>query len=157
AHLAEFNAYLTRVSSLLRLGRTESRLAVYFPNEDNCVLGRIPDSERTPGACYRWEMRHVIVPREVEGYAPLWVSSAFLHAAEMRDGLVSIGDCTFSAILIDVEWLDGAAVREILRLAQAGLRVILPRVPGSPGRIPFPEHAELLDFLQAMPNVVRKI
>ena len=48
AELPAFNAYLERVSALLKLGRTESRLAVYLPNEDNRRLDRIPDDERTP-------------------------------------------------------------------------------------------------------------
>src|SRR5207248_5356174 len=50
AELPAFNAYLERVSSLLKLGRTESRLAVYLPIEDNRRLDHIPDEERTPGA-----------------------------------------------------------------------------------------------------------
>ena len=98
AELPAFNAYLERVSSLLRLGRTESRLAVYLPNEDNRRLDRIPDAERTPGAMYRWEMRHVVVPREAEGYAPLWISAAFLGRAEVGDGRLRVGDCAFSAL-----------------------------------------------------------
>ena len=48
--LPAFSRYLERVSSLLRLGRAESRLALYLPNEDNRHLDRIPDAERTPGA-----------------------------------------------------------------------------------------------------------
>ena len=31
-------------------------------------------------------MRHVAVPREAEGYAPLWVSAAFLRRAEFVAG-----------------------------------------------------------------------
>ena len=127
--LPAFNAYLERVSALLRLGRTESRLAVYLPNEDNRRLDRIPEAERTPGAVYRWEMRHVVVPREAEGYAPLWVSPAFLRRAEVVGGRLRIGDCDFSALLIDVEWLDGDALAEVVRLAEAGLPVILRALP----------------------------
>jgi len=157
ADLPAFNDYLERVSSLLKLGRTESRLAVYLPNEDNRRLGRIPEAERTPGAGYRWEMRHVVVPREAEGYAPLWVSAAFLQRALVRDGLLRIGDCAFSALLIDVGWLDGAALAEIVRLADAGLRVILRRVPRSPGKRARHDYRALLEALQARPNVVREL
>jgi hypothetical protein len=157
AELPPFNAYLERVSALLKLGRTESRLAVYLPNEDNRRLGRIPDAERTPGAGYRWEMRHVVVPREAEGYAPLWISPAFLSRAEVRDGLLHVGDCAFSALLIDVEWLDGDALGEVVRLANAGLPVILPRSPRSPGKRPRSDYGTLLDALRARPNVFGRL
>jgi hypothetical protein len=157
ADLPAFNDYLERVSSLLKLGRTESRLAVYLPNEDNRGLGRIPEAERTPAANYRWEMRHVVVPREAEGYAPLWISAAFLERAEVRDGLLRAGDSAFPALLIDVEWLDGAALAEIVRLADAGLRVILRRTPRAPGKRPRHDYQALLDALQARPNVVRDL
>jgi hypothetical protein len=154
AELPAFNAYLERVSSLLRLGRTESRLAVYLPIEDNRRLDRIPQAERTPGAGYRWEMRHVLVPRETEGYAPLWIAPTFLRRAEVGGGRLRIGDCAFSALLIDVEWLDGDALAEVVRLAGAGLAVILRRPPRPPGRRPRGDYQTLLDALQACPNVV---
>ena len=50
AELPAFNAYLDLVSSFMKLGRTESGLAVYLPNEDNRRDDRIPDDERTPAA-----------------------------------------------------------------------------------------------------------
>lgn len=106
AELPAFNTYLERVSALLKLGRTESRLAVYLPNEDNRRLDRIPDADRTPGAGYRWEMRHVVVPREAEGYAPLWISPAFLSREEVEGGRLRVCDWTFLGLLIDVGWLD---------------------------------------------------
>jgi hypothetical protein len=154
ADLPAFNAYLERVSALLKLGRTESRLAVYLPNEDNRRLDRIPAAERTPGAGYRWEMRHVVVPRAIEGYAPLWISSAFLRQAEVREGRLEVGACTFPALLVDVEWLDGDALGEVVRLAAAGLPVILPRLPGPPGKRPRSDYQALLDSLRSRPNVI---
>jgi hypothetical protein len=157
AELPAFNAYLERVSALLKLGRTESRLAVYLPNEDNRRLDRIPDAERTPGAVYRWEMRHVVVPREAEGYAPLWISPAFLSRAEVVGGRLRAGGCDFAALLIDVEWLDGGALREVVRLAEAGLPVILRRPPRPPGRRPCGDYGTLLDALRARPNTFGRL
>jgi hypothetical protein len=157
AELPAFNAYLETVSGLLKLGRTESRLAVYLPNEDNRRLDRIPEDERTPAANYRWEMRHVVVPREVEGFAPLWISGAFLRRAEVADGRLCVRDCTFHGLLIDVEWLDSDALGEIVRLAGLGLPVILRRVPRSPGRHARDDYQRLLDQLHACPNVVDRL
>jgi hypothetical protein len=157
AELPPFNAYLERVSALLRLGWTESRLAVYLPNEDNRRLGLIPEEERTPAAVYRWEMRHVVVPRESEGYSPVWISAAFLARAEVVDGRLRVGDCAASALLIDVEWLDGDALAEVVRLAEAGLRVILRRAPRPPGKRPRGDYGTLLDALRALPNVFERL
>jgi alpha-L-rhamnosidase len=157
AELPSFNAYLGQVSSLMRLGRTESRLAVYLPTEDNRRLDHIPPEERTPGANYRWEMRHVVVPRETEGYAPLWIAPTFLRRAEVGGGRLRVGDCAFSALLIDVEWLDGDALAEVARLAGSGLPVILQRSPRPPGRHPRRDYQSLLAALQARPNVVSRL
>jgi hypothetical protein len=152
--LPAFNAYLERVSSFMKLGRTESRLAIYLPNEDNRRLDRIPDKERTPGAVYRWEMRHVVVPRVTEGYAPLWISAAFLSQGRVADGLLCVGECAFSALLIDVDWLDGDALADMVRLAEAGLVIILARRPHAPGKRPRSDYALLLEQLTSHPNVV---
>jgi alpha-L-rhamnosidase len=157
AELPAFNSYLELVSSFLKLGRVESRLAVYLPNEDNRQLDRIPDEERTPAAVYRWEMRHVVFPRETEGYAPLWISGAFLKDCEIVDGRLRVGDCSFSALLIDVEWLDGDALAEIVRLAEAGALVVLPSIPRAPGKRPRDDYQVLLDRLQGRENVVRRL
>jgi hypothetical protein len=157
AELPSFNAYLGQVSSLMSLGRTESRLAVYLPTEDNRRLDRIPPEERTPGANYRWEMRLVVVPRETEGYAPLWIAPTFLRRAEVGGGRLRVGDCAFSALLIDVEWLDGDALAEVARLAGSGLPVILQRSPRPPGRHPRRDYQTLLAALQARPNVVSRL
>lgn len=157
AELPAFNAYLERGSTLLKLGRTESRLAIYLPNEDNRRLDRIPDSERTPGANFRWEMRHVEVPRDTEGYAPLWISAPFLARAEVNDGHLQVGDCRFAALLIDVEWMDGEALADVVRLARSGLSVIVRRSPRPPGRRPRSDYPNLLQSLRACPNVFRSL
>jgi hypothetical protein len=156
AELPAFNAYLEGVSTILKLGRPESRLAVYLPNEDNRRHNLIPEDERTPGAIYRWEMRHVEVPRELEGFAPLWVSGRFLHRAEVPDGRLVIGDCSFLALLIDVGWLDADALAELVRLAGSGLPVILRQRPRAPGKRPPTGYESQLDDLEALPNVVHQ-
>jgi hypothetical protein len=155
--LPGFNRYLERVSSILKLGRTQSRLAIYLPNEDNRRLDQIPEAERTPAAIYRWEMRHVRVPRDAEAFAPLWISRAFLCGAKVVDGRLCVADCAFSALLIDVDWLDGDALAEVVRLAGAGLPVVLGRTPRSPGRLSRADYQALLEALKARPNVVDQL
>jgi hypothetical protein len=157
AELPAFNRYLERVSALLKLGCAESRLAIYLPNEDNRRLDRIPEAERTPAANYRWEMRHVIIPRETEGFAPLWISGQFLRRAEFSGGRLHIGDRAFDALWLDVEWLDGEALSDVVRLAHAGLPVILRRIPRSPGRHARDDYQSLLGALQSSPSVVDRL
>ncbi|MFO0891916.1 MAG: glycosyl hydrolase [Isosphaeraceae bacterium] len=153
ADLPAFNAYLERVSAVMKVGRTESRLAVYLPIEENRRLDLIPDEERTPGAVYRWEMRHVAVPRETEGYAPLWISAHFLARAEVAAGTMRVGDCAFQALLVDVEWLTPDALEQVLRLARAGLRVVLRRLPRPPGRNSPADYAIKVRDLRRCSNV----
>jgi hypothetical protein len=152
-HLSPFNAYLETVSALMQLGRPISQLAVYLPNEDNLMLDRIPAQERTPGAVYRWEMRHVEVPAETWGYAPLWISAPFLEGASVDEGQLRVGNLVFPGLYVDVAWLDGDVLLPLLRLARGGLPVILKRSPKEPGRARRRDYNALLLELQELPNV----
>lgn len=154
--LPAFNAYLEKVSALLKLGQTYTNLAIYLPNEDNWMLDRIPQAERTPGANHRWEMRHVVVPTETEGYHPLWISAPLLQKAEWREGKASIGERgehSFNGLYVDCQWLSTHALAEILRLAQDGMPLILKRTPQQPGHIKQPNYEPMLTNLLALPNV----
>lgn len=151
--LLDFNAYLERISSELQLGRPYTNLAVYLPNEDNWMADRIPREQRTPGAVFKWEMRHVVVPSETEGYHPLWISLPFLKQAKYVDGEMRVGEAAFSSLYIDCEWLDVDALIEILRLAEEGLPVVLKRCPKQPGRNKSDDYEPMLKTLSALPNV----
>lgn len=151
--LPAFNAYLETVSGVMRLGRPYTQLAVYLPNEDNWMLDRIPPEERTPAAVYRWEMRHVVMPLETEGFAPLWVSGTFLKEASCREGRLRIGDASYAALYVACEWLDGEALGEIVRLARAGVPIVWKKQPQPPGHSPPENYAEMLRELQSLPNV----
>jgi hypothetical protein len=87
----------------------------------------------------------------------LWISPAFLRGAEVDGGRLRVGDCAFPALLIDVEWLDGDALAEVVRLADAGLPVILRRSPRPPGKRPRGDYPALLGALAARPNVVGRL
>lgn len=133
--LKDFNHYLQAVSYLMRQGETYSRMAVYLPLEDQWMLDRLPGNLRTPGGVWHWEMRYATMPQETMGYHPLWVSKHYLREAEVNNGRLIVGQTNFEALLVDVEWLDADALREMLRLAHSGLRVVLRRIPKQPGRV----------------------
>lgn len=153
AEFPAFNAYLEVVSGVMRVGRPYTHLAVYLPNEENWMLDRIPPEERTPGAVYRWEMRHVVPPPETEGFAPLWVSGPFLKEASCREGRLWVREASFAALYVDCEWLDGEALGEVLRLARAGVPIVWKRTPRQPGHSPRGTYAEMLRELTGLPNV----
>jgi hypothetical protein len=156
-HLVAFNAYLESACAAMRRGRTASRLAVYLPNEDMTLAGRRPASERLPGAVDFWEMRTVRPPAGVLGFAPVWISRPFLAAAEVRDGRLVVGALAVPALLVDVEWLDGESLVEILRLARAGLPVAVARRPRRPGKSPDADYERRLDELTSLPNVATRV
>lgn len=151
--LRAFNRYLETLSALLRLGQPCFRLAVYLPHEDGIVAGE-PD-DRTPGEQDLAEMRRYPVPRETEGFHPVWVSDGWLRDAVALDGgRLRVGALTVEALLVDVEWLDTAGLDALLRLARAGARVVLPRAPRAPGHRPRADHADRVVELRAQPSVV---
>ncbi len=145
--LPAFNGYLQRICETLKRGRTLSRVAVYLPNEDEIIRGELPPDLRVPGSQDYSEMRYVTIPGETEGYAPLWISSAFLNRADVRDGKLCYGSQVFEALYIDVHWLDYEALAAITQLAEAGLPVVLKRRPEQPGYRPRSGYPALLSEL----------
>jgi hypothetical protein len=154
AELEGFNAYLETVCRVMQLGITASTLAVYLPNEDAWMLDRLPRERRTPGAGYWWEMRHVAPPVETRPFQPLWISTEFLRKSDYRDDRLWVGPQSFTALYVDVEWLDWEALAEIERLAAAGLLIVFKHRPKQPGHQPKADYEHSLDRLFRLPNVV---
>jgi alpha-L-rhamnosidase len=135
SELPSFNLYLQQLSAALKLGTTYGQLGIYLPFEDALMLDEIADDERTPGANYYWEMRHAVVPDEVRGFAPLWISQGFLREARVNaeERIVS-RRLEVEALYVDCEWLDTEALHEFTRLASSGARIIWKRETRQPGR-----------------------
>ncbi len=156
--LPAFNRYLREVSELLRRGRPWTDLAVYLPVEDAWMQDRLPEELRRPSAEFHWEMQYQRFPAETAGFRPTWVSAAFLPEARFADGALQIGAALFSALYVDVEWLDSQALRQLLRLAREGLPLCLKRTPARPGRgSDAAGFAEDLAALLALPNVKSRL
>lgn len=154
ADLPAFNAYLERLSSLLRSGEPYANIGVYLPFEDAWMLDRLPEEQRTPGANFHWEMRHVIPPAEIDGYHPLWISIGFLKEASVEDGRIRSKNLSLQALYIDCEWLDSESLAELARLAGQGATLVWKEQPEQPGRRRDPSYASNLEGFRAMPNVV---
>ena len=135
AALPAFNSYLEQVSAYMKRGEAYGGMGVYLPYEDALMQDRIPEEERTPGANYRWEMRHAVPPAEIEGFHPMWISHAFLKEAQAQeDGSIQSRHLALPALYIDCEWLDVQSLGELLRLSRAGARIVWKQRTKQPGR-----------------------
>ena len=112
-----------------------------------------PDSLQMPWVWGEYELRYVFAPDYLAGYQPLWVNAKVLSEATFADGVLRYGDLTFSALAIDVEWLDIAALRQMVRLAKEGLPVVMAREPKQPGKNKSVEFVALYKELMALSNV----
>ncbi len=132
--LPALNGYFATVCRALREGKPVAGLGIWLPFEDSLMQDRIPQEERTPGANFEWEMRKARQPTKWHGFAPVWVSHAFLRDAEVAaDGAITSRHLTVQAVLVDCEWLDTESLNELTRLGEAGGRVIWEGRPQQPG------------------------
>ena len=147
--LTDFNNYMTRVSDYMRRGKNYSDLAVYMPLEDAWMGGTYPDSVRKVKAFFwgEYEMRFINTPEEFKGMQPIWVNEHFLKSATFENGVLHCGDADFKALYCDVEYMEMSALQEIIRLAEAGLPVIVKRTPKEPGMVKHEEYNSLLSQL----------
>jgi hypothetical protein len=151
-----FNNYMTNVSEKMRFGHTFSDVAVYLPLEDSWVAGELPKELQLPWAWGTYELRYTDFNKELEGYHPLWINHHFLKQAEFRKGKLWINDLSFEMLYIDVQFLDGEALKTILKLAKKGLPVCLKRDPSEPGYKKSDDFCLMLEQLKHLPNVSYK-
>jgi hypothetical protein len=151
--LPALNAYLAEASGLMKRGRAYARVACLLPLEDAWMEGELAPELRGPSAAHHWELHHLARPTEARPYAPAWISASFLGAAEVEDGRLAVGDASFEALFVDSRWLCRDALRTIVGLAEAGLPVVLKRMPREPGRRASPDYDGLLRRLASHPRV----
>ena len=151
--LPAFNRYLEQVCTAMRRGRPYTDVAVYLPLEDAWMENELPRELQKPSSKYVYELQETKLPSGLKGYRPSWVSAPFLRDAHVVDGRLRCGEAEFSALVVDVAWLDGEALCEILRLAQEGLPIHLPRRPRQPGHRASAGYERELAQLLASPTV----
>jgi hypothetical protein len=150
--LPAFNDYMTKVSKAMRRGHTLSQLAVYLPTEDNWMSFFMqPSTDPTwnvvirgrlvPHAYPSYDLHYVGLPASLKGYRPLWVNRWALGQGKVEAGRLRIADQQFSALYVDVSYLDSDALDTVLSLAKAGLPVCLAKTPSQPGWKQSPSYA----------------
>jgi hypothetical protein len=134
--LQAFNAYMEKVSTLMKRGNTYSDIAVYLPLEDSWVAGEYPKALQIPwGASDFYELRAVRFPEELKGYHPLWINNELLKRGKVANGRLRVGDLTFSTLYVDASYLDVETLGTVLGLAKAAVPVCLKRAPKQPGHM----------------------
>ncbi len=150
--LAELNRYLDAVCSFMQAGETYGQVGVYLQFEDAWMLDRLSDDEQTPGANYRWEMRHAVPPKETKGYQPLWISLPFLKQATVENGSIVSRHLRFELLYVDCEWMDRESLDEMRRLAEVGARIVWKRACRQPGRQPDDSYSASMDRILRSPK-----
>lgn len=155
--LKPFNAYMEKASQLLRAGKSWFGCACYLPMEDNWMAGEVPQELRRPSAQYFWELHYQRFPDELLPYRPCWITGEFLKMAHVEDGWLVAGGIKVPFLYVDCEYLDFDSLKEITRLANDGLKVVLSREPEEPGFIQHENYGKMLDELYKKSNVAEAI
>ena len=151
--LPSFNDYLTRVSRIMQKGHTYSQVAVYLPLEDAWIAGEYPPELQMPWSWGEYELRYLQLPAEIKGYHPLWINREFIQNGKVRDRLLHCGDQVFTALYLDVNYLDYLSLQIILKFARQGLPIYLRKLPEEPGMKKNSDYPEMLQELLSLPNV----
>lgn len=151
--LPAFNKYMETVSGILQRGRAYSDVAVYLPYEDAVMKGAYPPERRRVWVWGEYELRYIYPAAELEGYHPLWINSEFLDQAKYKNGVLSVGDASFSTLYVDVNYMDVKALKRVLELAKQGLPICLKKAPAQPGKSKSPDFENMLNELKSLDNV----
>lgn len=128
-----FNKYLEKVSSYMKKGVSFSEVAVYLPTEDTWIAGELPVEKQFIWAWGEYEQRYTYLPDELKPWRPLWINGEFLKKAELKNGRLTVGDFSFSALYIDVKYMDIDALKRVVKLAEQGLPICMKQIPSEPG------------------------
>lgn len=152
-HLPGFNRYLQKISANMKMGKNYTDIAMYMPVEDSWVAGEYPEELQLPWAWGAYELRYIEPPDELAGYQPMWINGEFLEKSRIENDKLICGDASFSALYVDVEYMNLKALERIVDLAERGFPVILKKQPRQPGKIKSDDFAKLLTRLNGYENV----
>jgi hypothetical protein len=137
----------------MQKGKTYSDLAVYIPYEDAVMKGPYPPERQRVWVWGEYELRYIYPPEETRGYHPLWINRKFLEEAKYTNGKLNIGNAAFSALYIDVKYMDARALKRVVELAEMGLPICLKNDLLEPGKVKSVDFDKNLEKLKNLPNV----
>ena len=151
--LPAFNTYMEAVCQIMKKGVNYSDVCVYLPIEDAWIAGEYLDSIKKPGSDWQYDLQHVLPPKELEGYQPLWINAYFLQKGKLIDHKLYCGDAVFSSIYIDAEYLDYEALKIVYTLASQGFPVCIKRQPKEPSKNKTRDYNTVYKKLMRLKNV----
>jgi alpha-L-rhamnosidase len=155
--ITPFNDYLETLSSYMKKGSNYSDIAVYLPTEDAWVAGVMPKEKQFIWAWGHYEMRYVYFPAELDGYNPTWINREFLEKSNYTKGVLTVGNARYKALYIKAEYLDHKTIKQMIKLGEAGLPIILKNEPKEPGAVSHPDYQDLVKQLKKLKNVTAEI
>ncbi len=155
--IKQFNFYLEKVQTNMRLGNPYFNIAVYLPTEDAWIKGVMPKELQFKWAWGYYEMRYVYFPDELKGFNNCWVNNDFLTKSKVINGKIHIGSNIFEAVYINSDYVSNSTIKELLRIANEGGSIILKKIPSHPGYVSAKEYKEILEKLLDNSNVHRQV
>jgi len=150
--LAAFNGYLSDISGCMEKGRTCSKMAVYFPLEDQWMRDLLPAELEKPSSRYWWEMQELHMADELLPWRPLWFSGKWLSDLRFDGKFLRCGSQSFEVFLCDAKWMQLEHLEKLCTLAKQGAPVLFRQLPQESGFIKHERYAALLDEIRNLPQ-----
>jgi hypothetical protein len=151
--LSSFNRYLSGIGRFLSLGKTYSRMAVYFPLEDQWMRGELPEEMQKPSSRYYWELQEAHVADELLPWRPLWFSGKWLKDLRFDGTSLNCGSQSFGVFYSDAQWMPLEHLERLDALAEQGAPILFSRLPQEPGFKKHPRYASLRDRIGARARI----
>jgi hypothetical protein len=129
--LPEFNAYVTRVQSILQAGKSANDVLLYYPVED---FWNAPGELIQPNPLPK-SMTDAALALRNHGYSFDYVSDRFLARAQADGGGISLGNIKYWAVIVpECGLMPEATLRKLIELARGGATVVM--LGGLPQDVP---------------------
>jgi hypothetical protein len=151
--LADFNAYMTKVSQKMRQGKPYTDVAVYLPLEDAWIAGEYPKELQSPWSWGAYELRYESFNPELKGYQPLWINNTFLGKTNCKNRRMDYHNLSFGLLYVDARALDIETLTTVLSIAVEGVPVCLKQIPQQAGYLKNDGFERMLHKLTNLPNV----
>lgn len=148
-----FNLYLEKVSRYMKRGNTYSDIAIYLPTEDAWMAGTLPKEKQLRWSWGYYEMRYVYFPDELAAFNPTWINADFLEQAKVKNGILTVGNASYKALYVNVDYLDFKVIKRLSELAEYGFKIILKKIPKEPGTLLHHEYSTYLNKLKKSKNI----
>jgi len=150
--LLPFNQYLSDTSQYLSRGETYSKMAVYFPIEDQWMRDELPQELVKPSSHYYWEFQETHIADDLLPWRPLWFSGQWLNDLQFDGNLLYCGNQVFEVFYCDAQWMTIGNLKILSELARQGAPIVFKQLPKECGFIKHAEYAVLLEEIKDCPR-----